>query len=99
MKNIRALSISTILTSILIVIFTVYSELNEKFKDSLKSLFGHHWVSKGVISLIFFFLAYFLLNKYVKDKKNIKEQTTWVIIVAILGTLVIFLFYVYEFFV
>ncbi len=97
MKNLRALSISTILTFILIVFLTIYSELNENFKNMLAGIFGHHWVTKGIFSLIFFFLIYFILSKLIKDDEKVNNQINWVVVVTILCGLVIFLFYVYEF--
>ena len=97
MKNLRALSISTILTFIWIVFLTIYSELNSAFKDFLKNMFGHHWVTKGILSLVFFFLAYFILNKIIKGDKNISKQINLVVITAIIGCLAIFLFFVYGF--
>lgn len=97
MENIRARSISTILTIILIVIMTIYAELSKAFKEFLVSLTGHHWISKGVISLIFFMVAYFILAKYLKEK-DIKKDAILVAIFTILGSLTIFIFYIYEFF-
>lgn len=95
--NISAMSISTIATIVLIVIITVYSELNQSFKDFLKNLAGHHWITKGIISLIFFILVYFILKNKLKES-NVNKYFQWVLISTILGFLVIFLFYAYEFF-
>ena len=97
MKNLKALSISAILTFIFIIFLTIYSELNESFKNMLTNIFSHHWIGKSVLSLIFFFLAYFILNKIIKDNKNISKQINLVVITAIIGCLAIFFFFVYEF--
>ena len=99
MKNIKSLSISSILTIILITFLTIYAELNSLFKEFLKSLTGHHWVSKGAISLIFFILAYFILNKFTSKEKNVNYYINMVLIFVILGSLAIFGFYIYEFFI
>ena len=99
MKNIKSLSISTILTIILITFLTIYAELNSSFKDFLKSLTTHHWISKGVISLAFFILAYFILDKFTSKEKNVNSYINLVLIFVILGSLAIFGFYLYEFFI
>jgi hypothetical protein len=58
--NIKSLSILTSLTLILIVIMTIWSELSKNFKNFLAGLTGHHWTAKGLISLVFFILVYFI---------------------------------------
>ena len=98
--NMRALYFSTVLTMILIVFLTIYSELNEVFKNFLKTLSGHHWVSKGIISLLFFVLCYALLHSRVKeDDKKLHHEINNTIIIAILGALTILGFFLYEFFI
>ena len=99
MKNIKSLSISTILTIILITFLTIYAELNPIFKEFLKSLTSHHWISKGVISLVFFILAYFILDKIISKEKNVNSYINLVLAFVILGSLAIFGFYLYEFFI
>ena len=98
--NIKAMSYSTMLTVILIVFMTIYAELNTKFKDLLKLMSGHHWISKSIISLIFFVVSYYLLMNLVKDnEREIKKDMTIVVIITVLGVLSILLFYAYEFFI
>ena len=96
--NIRSASISTILTIILITAMTIYSESNKIFKDLLTGLTGHHWISKGAISVLFFLLAYFVFSN-VKDKENRISQDIWqVILTSIACAIVIFVFFLYEYF-
>ena len=97
-QSIKALGISTKLTILLITIMTILGELSSKFKDFLTGLTGHHWTAKGLISLIFFILIYLLFNKASSKKEDIKKVITMVIWYSILSALIIFLFYVYEFF-
>ncbi len=97
--NIKAMSYSTMLTVILIVFMTIYAELNTKFKDFLKVMSGHHWISKSITSLIFFVVCYYLLMNIVKyNERETKKDVTIVVIITILGALSILLFYAYEFF-
>ena len=98
--NIKAMSCSTIFTVVLIVFMTIYAELNTNFKDFLKAMSGHHWVSKSIISLIFFVLCYYLLMNLVKDnERETKKDVITIVIITVLGALSILLFYAYEFFI
>ncbi len=95
--NIKSLSYSTILTICLIVIFTIFGELSKSFKTFLDSITGHHWVTKGLFSLIFFIIVYFLISRIIKDEADSTKHVIDVIIVTILGFIIIFGFYVWHF--
>ena len=95
--NIKSLNYSTILTVSLIVILTLWSELSEQFKIFLASITGHHWVTKGIFSLIFFVIIYSLLSKTVKDRIDSIYETVYTVIAVILGGIIIFGFYVWHF--
>ena len=95
--NIHSLSVSTILTIILITFMTIYAELNSVFKDFLKELTGHHWTSKGVIALVFFVVAYIVLRQLAFDKKDVKKTLNLVVGVALIASITIFGFFLYEF--
>ena len=97
MKNIKAISISTCTVIVVVTFLTIISELSSPFKSFLASLTGHHWVTKSVISVVLFFVLYFLLSK-VEDNLDVLKEATIVIIVTILGSLTIFGFYVWHFF-
>jgi len=96
--NIKSLSISTSLTLILIVIMTIWSELSKNFKNFLAGLTGHHWTAKGLISLVFFILVYFIFMNLISDKEEDRRLIKNVIWIAIFSSIIIFLFYVYEFY-
>ncbi len=93
--NIKALHISTAVTAILIAILTIYSELDSGFKSLLAGTFGHHWVGKGIISLIVFVLLSLILNAVLKKDEDWAKIT---FIITILSGLAIFIFYVWHFF-
>ncbi len=97
MKNIKSLSISTIITIVSITILTIWAELSATFKTSLGNVTGHHWVTKGVIAFILFFGAYFLLVRTDDDLDIMKEVIT-ITIVTIISIIAIFGFYVWHFF-
>lgn len=96
MKNITALNRATMVTIISIVILTIWAELSEGFKNSLASMTGHHWTTKGLLAILIFFLAYMLGRR--SKEQDIQKMAIKTLAVTILGSLAIFLFYVYEFF-
>ncbi len=81
----KALSQSTSITIVWIAVMTIWSELSSSYKDFLKELTGHHWVSKGVISIILFILAYLVLSRLIKDKNTEKSTNTTIILVVVSG--------------
>ena len=95
--NIKSLNYSTILSICLIVVLTILGELSNSFKTFLEDITGHHWVTKGVFSLIFFVIVYFLTSKTVKDSVDLTYQIIYTIIAAILGGTIIFGFYIWHF--
>ena len=95
--NIKSLNYSTLLTICLIVMLTILGELSKSFKTFLTSITGHHWVTKGVVSLIFFVIIYFLISKTVKDNVDSINETIYTATAVILGGLIIFGFYVWHF--
>jgi amino acid transporter len=99
-KNVhtKALTVSTIIAFVFVVVSTIWSELSKPFKDFLVSITGHHWVTKGVFSLALFVLVYFLAAKTSSDSEDVEKQTNYVIFGTIIGSLIIFLFYVWHFF-
>ena len=97
MKNIRSLSISTGITIVSITILTILAEMSTTFKIFLSSVTGHHWVTKGIISLILFFGLYFLLVR-TEDDLDIMKETIVITILTTIATLLIFGFYVWHFF-
>ena len=67
LRLIYASAIAAIYSIWFVVAVTVVGELNPGFKDFLKGLTGHHWVTKGYGMLLFYGLA--LLICYDASKK------------------------------
>ena len=90
-----ASSISTILTVVFVVLITIAAELSPSLKDLLKNLTGHHWVSKSILSVALYvvviFLGYMLFQNV--DAKNVRSGVSLAIWSAIIGSIVLFLFY------
>ena len=93
--NIKALTISTIITVMAITLITIIGELSEPFKNLLKDISGHHWLTKSIFSLILFIALYFLFLK-IKDYKE--YNTKDVVITVVLSSLALFLFFTWHFF-
>ena len=95
MKNIRALNFSYMMTMFLIVVMTIAAELSASFKDILVKLAGHHWVAKGVIAVVAFFIIYMILKN---DKEVDVHKIAWYAVIStVIFSLMIFLFFVYEY--
>lgn len=96
--HLKALSRSTIASISLITILTVWGEKSPGLKDFLKSVSGHHWVTKGIFSLILFVGLYFILAKYIKDNDDVKKETMFVVGSTVIGGSIIFVFYMLHFY-
>ena len=54
LKFLNALISSVTITIIFITTITVAADLYLPIKDWLKNIFSHHWIGKGVLSLVIF---------------------------------------------
>lgn len=97
MKNIRTLEKSVIWTSISIVLMTLGGEISSGFKKLL-AFAGHHWVGKGIISLILFwvFSVVFSGEDRVENVLDSAKRILWTIVVS---SILIFGFYIWHYFV
>jgi len=80
-------------TLIFITVITIGAELIEPLKLSLARLSGHHWVSKGILSLIFFVISLVCA----KSKKSSVIEGTQVSLTAVICSIVILLFFVIHY--
>jgi len=99
LKSIYASAYSSVVTITAVVLITVSAELSVPFKEFLKSLTGHHWVTKSWFSLIvfaLFFAIFFFAKKTVSDWQTQKALNILQLF-AVFGFLAILGFYIYEF--
>lgn len=90
---------SAIIAVVFVAAATILAELYAPFKDFLKNNFYHHWVGKSVISFAIF-AAGGVLCYLIPHKPEIKRLAIcfWILsISAVLGTLAVFGFFVYEY--
>jgi hypothetical protein len=93
-----AAQLSAVITISLITFMAIYAELSKGFKDFLVGLSGHHWVSKGIISLIVFFGLTIIVSAFIKGENEMNERLNYlVILIVLLGSIAIFGFFVLEF--
>ena len=85
---------ATSITLWFIVVITIVSELSKPFKNVLAGVTGHHWVTKGVLSLALFTLIVLLSRS---TSFHASKEVKHVVLSAILGGITILLFYVWHF--
>jgi hypothetical protein len=86
-----------VISSWLLVVLVVVSELIKPFKDFLYMLFAHHWIGKAVLVAFFFFATGYFSKTRKKFGKLSSDEFAWRNVVGSL--IVIFLFYVIEYFI
>jgi len=89
---------ATLVTTLAILVMTIGAELYPPLKAWLASTFGHHWVGKGVISIVIFVvvmaLSYPILTK---TPRSMASWSNRLFAVVILVTAIIIGFFMYEF--
>ena len=89
-----AISLATIIAIVNVVVMTIVSESSVAFKDFLTGLTGHHWVSKGVITVgIFIFIWLVSALGLKEDPQKTKFWSLMVTGITVVGIIVIFAFY------
>lgn len=95
LKLIYSSAIASVFSVAFVTVITIWAELSKPLKGWLKSVLGHHWVAKGVFSLVVYFiigaLVYFLVKKV--DSKKVNKSIVILIWSTVLGMLLIFGFY------
>ncbi|GMR19170.1 MAG: hypothetical protein BMS9Abin34_298 [Patescibacteria group bacterium] len=100
LKIIQSFIISATAAAVFIPLITIITELNPAVKDFLKSAFTHHWIGKGVLALGIFLVGAPLVS-LIRTKAETGRTSFWLKILtatAILGSLAILGFYLYEVF-
>lgn len=100
-KLINSFSISASATVIFVVFITIISELVRPVKDWLTGTFSHHWIGKGILSLILFLVLGFILFWVIGTSNEEKAGRNLRVLfwIGVISFLAIFVFYIFEFFV
>ena len=97
-KILHSFVISAVITVIFIVVVTIAAELTPPLKDFLKTVFYHHWIGKGIVSLGIFAIIGVLCLIFPLGKKDywISFWIWMLAIAALIGSLAITGFFIYE---
>ena len=86
------------LAAILVVFLTVVGELHSPLKDFLKNAHYHHWVGKGIWAAgLFILVTAISYPLFKRGARNSKATITFFNWMLILGTLILLLFFTYEY--
>jgi len=94
MRNIsvRAFSYATHVVITFVVLSTILAELFPAFKALLANGFGHHWIAKSDLAVILFIVTALIFARK-EDPEDVTPVVRGVVLSAVLGALLIFLFY------
>lgn len=98
MKKLRLIyssSLAASLAVIFITTITIAAELDPPLKAWLTNFSGHHWVSKSILSLALYFVAFFLFYSAFRKVDALKIKTglkllIWLTVVGVLAILFLF---------
>jgi hypothetical protein len=97
-NQLRAAANATIASIVWVVASTILSEEYAPFKDFLTRTFSHHWVGKGILSLVIWGILYYLFStrQPYSGKGDVWALSKNVSLTALVGGIVLFLFFVWE---
>lgn len=99
LRIIVASSIASIASIAFVTVITIWAELSEPLKESLKALTGHHWVTKSVSMIIVYalvFAAAYAIDGNIKPEAGVKALRS-LIWAVVLGTFAIFAFFAWHY--
>ena len=94
--NTNAVAKSTLIVIWLITVTTIVSEVSESFNNMLIAFGGHHWVAKGIISVLAFFVLYAIFQKNT-SQELVAKNVRYVVWSVVLAGFIIFLFFLFHF--
>ncbi|MEK7555740.1 MAG: hypothetical protein AAB523_00460 [Patescibacteria group bacterium] len=99
LKIVNSFIAGAIVASAFIAGATIGGELYKPFKDWLAGTFYHHWVGKGVLSVLIFLAVAFVHGFIVKHPTEERVHKSLLVLfgVLVLSSLSILLFFLYEF--
>ena len=98
-KIIHSFATAAIVAIIFIVVATILGELYKPFKDWLKETFYHHWMGKGIIAIVIFYLLGFTGFRSSESEDKMISMLRMLFWIALIGALTITVFYLYEYFI
>ena len=97
MKNIKAFSISAIVSTVIITLSALIEELSAPFENSLKALTGNPWITQSIIGIVsFVILSVIFCYIFKPDDKNLAKYIWSVFFTVLACTIVLFLFFLFH---
>jgi len=98
-KSIYASAVASITAIAVVVAVTIGGELSVPFKSWLKSFTGHHWTTKSWLSLIVFVVGFLIIRSLIKEPDAVRTRRSILLLIAtaILGSVVLVGFFVFEY--
>lgn len=98
-KLFYASSIAAVLTIVVITAVTILGELSGALKTYLAGFTGHHWLTKSLLSIVVYFagLAVFYFLPKNTGQSAARRALMFLILIALAGSLAIFLFFVWHY--
>jgi hypothetical protein len=96
-KIISSFAVSAAVAIIFVVLATILGELYKPFKDWLKETFYHHWIGKGIIMIVIFYLIGFIGFRAPESEDSMISMLKLLFWIAIIGVFAITGFYFYEY--
>ena len=98
LKLTNALTSGAIVTIIFVVIITIFADLYLPLKDLLKQLFWHHWIGKGILSVLIFILGAYVKHIISREtfEKDLSKGLNSLTLISICSSIVLLVFFFYE---
>ena len=95
LRLVFASALAAVITTVFVVVITIWAELSAPLKDWLKNFSGHHWTSKSIFSVLLYAVATVILYLVFRGSNDTRIRNTLVflLISVALGTIIITAFY------
>lgn len=89
--------VGAIVTIIALTLLIVWADLMPTVKDWLKATFSHHWVGKGVIAVIIFFVSGLIASAgQPKTDDQLAGAVKRLFVTSMVGMSILTVFFFYE---
>lgn len=94
-RLILASSYAALITIAFVVLITIWAELAAPLKDWLRTLSGHHWVSKSIFSILLYAVGTGVLYAifHEPNDKNLRKAFMLLFAAVLLGVIMLTAFY------
>ncbi|OGN27340.1 MAG: hypothetical protein A2941_01840 [Candidatus Yanofskybacteria bacterium RIFCSPLOWO2_01_FULL_49_17] len=99
LRIIYSSSVGATIAVIFIAVITIWAELSPALKAALKTLSGHHWLTKSIAIVIVYILVSFLVHLFVRDPSVVKVRRSLYMLISttVLAGIAILGFFVWHY--